>query len=178
MKSWLLTAALLGSSVPANTAVHAAKQVDASAASSEVAAFLYAAPPTTLELNHLLDGGLRGLRARIEILSAEVAAGDTQRLAELTEVQRTIVAQLTAQDLGYAQTIAQYRDAVAEVASTREGLVALRRFNSGDQIGALAMLDGLRVAHDAARSKRSSAESAAEGRRIAILAVEALAGTP
>jgi hypothetical protein len=51
----------------------------------------------------------------------------------------------------------------------------LARFNAGDEIGALAILDDLRAARDAARQKRVNIESAAEGRRIATLALEARA---
>jgi tetratricopeptide (TPR) repeat protein len=49
----------------------------------------------------------------------------------------------------------------------------LARFNAGDQIGALTVLDDLRAARDTARQKRANIESAAEGRRIATLALEA-----
>ena len=41
------------------------------------------------------------------------------------------------------------------------------------KIGALTVLDNLRAARDAARQKRADIESAAEGRRIATLALEA-----
>ena len=49
----------------------------------------------------------------------------------------------------------------------------MARFNAGDEIGALTVLDNLRAARDAARQKRADIESAAEGRRIARLALEA-----
>ena len=49
----------------------------------------------------------------------------------------------------------------------------MARFNAGDEIGALTVLDNLRAARDAARQKRADIESAAEGRRIATLALEA-----
>jgi hypothetical protein len=48
-------------------------------------------------------------------------------------------------------------------------------FNAGDEIDALAILDDLRAARDAARQKRADIESSAEGRRIATLALEARA---
>lgn len=54
-----------------------------------------------------------------------------------------------------------------------EGIAALARFNAGDEPGALTVLDQLRAAHSAARTKRADLESAAEGRRIATLALEA-----
>ena len=41
---------------------------------------------------------------------------------------------------------------------------ALARFNAGDEVGALAILDGLRAGRDKARQKRAEIESAAEGR--------------
>ena len=66
-----------------------------------------------------------------------------------------------------------FRSAVEDIAATPEGVEALARFNAGDEIGALATLDGLRAARDAARQKRADIESAAEGRRIATLALEA-----
>jgi tetratricopeptide (TPR) repeat protein len=68
-----------------------------------------------------------------------------------------------------------FRAAVEDIALTPEGAAALARFNSGDEIGALAVLDGLRAARDATRKKRAEIESAAEGRRIATLALEARA---
>ena len=49
----------------------------------------------------------------------------------------------------------------------------MARFNAGDEIGALAVLDDLRAARDAARKKRADIESAAEARRIATLALDA-----
>src|SRR5215469_12852400 len=65
--------------------------------------------------------------------------------------------------------------AVQDIAATPEGAQALARFNSGDEVGALAILDDLRRARDAARQKRANIESAAEARRIAQLALDARA---
>ena len=87
--------------------------------------------------------------------------------------RRRYVAALAARDRAYAQEIAVFRKAVEDIAATPQGAVALARFNAGDEIGALTVLDNLRAARDAARQKRADIESAAEGRRIATLALEA-----
>ena len=53
--------------------------------------------------------------------------------------------------------IAVFRAAVEDIAKTPEGVAALARFNAGDEMGALAVLDDLRAARDAgARSGRTS----------------------
>lgn len=99
-------------------------------------------------------------------------ASEADQLA-LVSAQRHFVATLAANDLGYAETIEQFRSSVADIASTTEGLAALARYNAGDEAGALTILDKLRAANDAARKKQSDLASAVEGRRIAGLARDA-----
>jgi tetratricopeptide (TPR) repeat protein len=60
---------------------------------------------------------------------------------------------LSERDRTYAQEIAVFRKAVQDIAATPEGAAALARFNAGDEVGALAVLDKLRAARDAARQK-------------------------
>lgn len=83
------------------------------------------------------------------------------------------MAELVARDRAYAEEIAVFRKAVEDIAATPQGAAALARFNAGDEIGALAVLNELRAARDKARQKRADIESAAEGRRIATLALGA-----
>jgi tetratricopeptide (TPR) repeat protein len=66
-----------------------------------------------------------------------------------------------------------FRAAVQDIASTPEGAVALARFNAGDEIGALAVLDQLIDARERARQIRTNIETAAERRRVAVLALAA-----
>src|SRR5262249_23328275 len=98
---------------------------------------------------------------------------DARRKTELTAAEEKYVAALAERDRAYAQEIAVFRKAVEDIAATPGGAAALARFNAGDEIGALTVLDNLRTARDAARQKRADIESAAEGRRIARLALEA-----
>ena len=116
-----------------------------------------------------------GAAQEIEGLRAQVRGGAAQLRAALTAAEEKYVAALAARDRAYAQEIAVFRAAVEDIAKTPEGVAALARFNAGDEIGALAVLDDLRAARDAARKKRDDIESAAEGRRIATLALEARA---
>ena len=91
----------------------------------------------------------------------------------MVAAQESFVAELAANDRAFAETIAVFRGAVTDIASTPPGAAALERFNNGDEVGALAILDRLRAANDRMRQKRADVESAAEGRRIAALALEA-----
>ena len=173
-------------------------QVDARA---EVAAALFAASATQAAAERNADQQLRTQRKQIEELHArlrsgeaklqialtDARAGETKRqaelgelragtaklLAELAEAQETYVAALAARDRAYAAEIAVFRKSVQDIAATPQGAAALARFNSGDEVGALGVLDTLRAARDAARKKGADIESAAEGRRIATLALEA-----
>ena len=151
--------------------LRALAQIDAH---SEVAAALYAASATQAAAERLADARLRAQRKEIEGLRAALRAGDARLRAQLTAAEEAYVAALSARDRAYAQEIAVFRAAVSDIAATPEGLAALARFNAGDEAGALAILDDLRRARDAARQKRADLESAAEGRRIATLALDAL----
>jgi hypothetical protein len=150
-----------------------AAQVDARA---EIAAALYAASATQAAAERATDARLRTQRTEIERLrgQASVAATNAAQIrAALTTAEEKYVADLAARDRAYAQEIATFRSAVEDIAATPEGAAALARFNAGDEIGALAILDNLRAARDRARQKRADIESAVEARRIATLALEA-----
>ncbi|MGB7987829.1 MAG: hypothetical protein WCF44_00440, partial [Candidatus Methylophosphatis roskildensis] len=116
---------------------------------------------------------MRAQRTQIDDLRARVRAGEAKLQSTLAEAQEAFVAALSARDRAYAHEIAAFRKAVQDIAATPEGAAALARFNAGDEVGALAILDALRNARDAARKKAAAIESAAEGRRIATLALEA-----
>jgi predicted negative regulator of RcsB-dependent stress response len=175
-KRFLFTFALLWCApvlVLAQAPTAASPQVDARA---EVAAALYAASATQAVVDRVADAKLRTQRAEIERLRAEgraSLAAAAQLRGALTVAEEAYVAALAARDQAYAQEIAVFRAAVQDIAATPEGAAALARFNAGDESGALAILDNLRTARDAARRKRANIESAAEGRRIAALALEA-----
>ncbi len=138
---------------------------------AEVASALYAASATQAAFERAADARLRAAQAEI----ARLAARGASARAELIAAQEAYVADLTQRDRAYAQEIGVFRAAVTDIASTPEGAAALARFNAGDEIGALAVLDQLRAARDRARQVRANLESAAEGRRIATLALEARA---
>lgn len=140
---------------------------------AEMVAALYAASATEAAAERAADATLQAQRNEIEILRAQVQAGEAQYQAELTAAEEKYVEELAARDRVYAQEIAVFRKAVEDIATTPEGVAALARFNAGDEPGALTVLDQLRAARDAARKKRVDLESAAEGRRIATLALEA-----
>lgn len=164
---WCVTVTAI---VEVQPALAATAQVDPRA---EVAAALYAASATQAAAERVADAKLRAQRQEIETLRAAVRSGEAQRQADLTAAEENYVAALAARDRAYAQEIAVFRKAVEDIAATPEGAAALARFNAGDELGALAVLDELRAARDAARKKRADIESAAEGRRIATLALEA-----
>lgn len=174
MRSQKLLVFVLGSWVTVmvlvQPALAASAQVDSRA---EVAAALYAASATQSAAERSADAKLRAQRKEIEELRTAVRNGAAQRQADLTAAEERYVAALAARDRAYAQEIAVFRKAVEDIAATPEGAAALAQFNAGDEPGALAILDQLRAAHDAARQKRANIESAAEGRRIATLALEA-----
>jgi tetratricopeptide (TPR) repeat protein len=80
---------------------------------------------------------------------------------------------LADKDRAYAAAIEVLRGAVTDIASTPEGAAALQRFNSGDETGALAVLDRLQAADEAARQKATDVQKAVGERHIAELAFEA-----
>lgn len=143
-------------------------QIDARA---EVAAALYAASATQAAAERAADARLRAAQAEIARLQSQGASAR----AELIAAQERYVADLARRDRAYAQEIAVFRTAVEDIAATPEGASALARFNAGDEIGALAVLDQLVDARERARQLRVNIETAADRRRIATLALEARA---
>jgi hypothetical protein len=171
----LYTLALLWCAIPvlAQMPTREVAKVDARA---EVAAALYAASATQAASERLADAKMRAQRTEIERLRVQVrsgADGAAQAQAALIAAQETYVADLAARDRAYSQEIGVFRSEVQHIAATPEGAAALARFNAGDEIGALTVLKTLRAARDAARKKRDEIESAADGRSIAALALEA-----
>ena len=155
-------------------------------AADEVAAALYQASATEAAYKKWAGRELRALRDAIEELRLQVHLGEADGLAlaglraELAAEQARFIEELKAQDPAYSTEIETLRAAVEDIAATPEGLRALALFNDGDEVGALAILDDLRAAHDRARAARvafeamrARVESAAEARRIATLALEA-----
>jgi tetratricopeptide (TPR) repeat protein len=142
-------------------------------AHAEVVAAVYASSATLAAFQRDADAKLRTQKAQIDALAAKVKAGDAQRAAELTAAQEAFSTALAAKDRAYSEEIAIFRKAVTDIASTPEGAAALAQFNAGDEVGALAVLDKLSAARDAARKVRADIESAAEKRRIAKLANDA-----
>src|SRR5688572_12763831 len=136
-------------------------------ARSEVAAALYAASATQSAALRAADAKLRALRTEIERLREE----RQQTATALAEAQEQYVTALAARDRTYAEEIRVFRNAVQDIAATPEGVAALSRFNAGD-VSALTILDKLRAGRDAARRRGDDIESAAEGRRIAMLALD------
>lgn len=167
MSLWLGLAAQGGA---AETSTAPATEVDANA---EVAAVLFAASATQAALAKSADAKLRAQQARIQELAASLAAGDRRHRAEMTAAQEAFIRDLAARDREYAAQIAVFRGTVTDIAATPEGARALERFNAGDELGALVILDRLRATNEQMRQARARLEDAAEGRRIAQLAFEA-----
>lgn len=145
-------------------------------ARAEVASALYAASATQAAAERFADARTRAKQVEIERLRGQIRtdiADAAQLKSALTAAQETYVADLASRDRAYAQEIGAFRSAVQDIAATPDGAAALSRFNAGDESGALAILDDLRKARDAARQKGVDIESASEGRRIATLALEA-----
>jgi len=145
---------------------------------AEVAAALYAAAATQAAAQRETSATIRAQRTEIDRLRSQLgteAADKAHAQAALTAAEEDYVAALAASDRAYAQEISVFRAAVQDIVAIPEGATALARFNAGDEVGALAILDDLRAARDAARQKRADIESAAEGRRIATLALDARA---
>ena len=139
-------------------------------ASAEVAAAVYMANATLVAFEKEADEKLRELHGEIETLQAEIATGNSQHREELAMAQQTFVTELAAKDRAYAQAIAAFRRTVTDIVSTPEGAAALAQYNAGHEEEALAILERLSAANDAARA----IQSAGEKRRIAQLAIDAL----
>jgi len=101
-----------------------------------------------------------------------VRAGQAKQ-AELTHAQEDFVSQLAAKDRAYAAAIDSFRGAVTHITETPEGAAALAKFNNGDEVGALAILDQLNDARDAALQKATDIQKAVGRRDEAALAMEA-----
>ncbi len=111
--------------------------------------------------------------ARLAEARARVAADVARLQDQLVAAREALVADLAARDPAYAEEIAAFRREVEDIASTPEGLAALARFNDGDRVEVIAILDRLRQARHAVRQIRADIAGAAEARRIATLALDA-----
>jgi tetratricopeptide (TPR) repeat protein len=155
---------------PAGAAATTASSIDLHA---EIAAVLYAASATQTALAKSLDDKLQAQQQRIAALTAEVKAGDMRQRAEMAAAQEAFLKMLAAKDRQYAVQLSMFRSVVTDIASTTQGARALERFNAGDEIGAINILDRLRATNEQVREARAKLEDAAQGRRIAQLALEA-----
>ena len=116
---------------------------------------------------------IAALQGQLVEAEARGAAEMAGLQAQLVEAREALVADLSARDRAYAEEIAVFRREVTDIAATPEGAAALARFNAGDHVGAIAVLDRLIEAEDAARQTRANIESAAARRRVASLAMDA-----
>ena len=142
-------------------------------AHAEVAAVRFAASATQAAMAKSVDASMRSQQDRINALAAELKARNSQHRAETIAAQEAFVTEFSAKDREYAAQIALFRNTVSDIASTPEGASALERFNAGDEVGAIAILDRLRAANEQMREARAKLQDAAQGRRIARLALEA-----
>ena len=113
-------------------------------------------------------------QGQILTLAAQVKTGAATP-AQLAQAEQTLMDQLAAQSVPYADKTAVLRDAALAIASSPGGAAALTQFNNGDQAGALLALDQLQAADAASHPQRADAETAEGERRIAALALEAMA---
>ena len=130
---------------------------------AEVAAALFAASATQAAVERATDAKISAQRAEIAGLAAKVRAGQAKQ-AELTAAQENFVTQLAAKDRAYSAAIAAFRGAVTHITETPEGLVALQKFNAGDEAGALAIMDQINDAQDAALQKATDIQKAVRHR--------------
>jgi tetratricopeptide (TPR) repeat protein len=124
-------------------------------------------------LDRARQAEIAALQTRLIEAEARGASEVARLQAELIAAREALVADLASRDTAYAEEIAVFRREVTDIASTAEGAAALARYNAGDRVGAIAVLDRLRQARDGARRVRADVESAAEARRIATLALDA-----
>jgi len=165
----------LASAVAAQTPVPVNARVEISAA-------VVGASPTLEALERQANARDRLRQREIAALQARLAEAQTQGAAEvaqlqlqLVEAREALVSDLAARDPAYAAEIAGFRREVTDIASSPEGAAALARYNTGDRVGAISVLDRLRRARDAARQSSADLQSAAEARQIATLALDARA---
>lgn len=140
-----------------------------------VSQVVYASTATSAATERAFDTRINEQRSAIEALHALLtqAGGRSDALAaELAAAQEQYCAALAERDRAYAQEISILRGAAEDIAASPEGLAALERFNAGDELGALLVLDRLRDARVRARQVLNDIESAAEARDIATLALE------
>lgn len=104
-----------------------------------------------------------------DVRSAKVSASTDEEEAS----RAALVADRNKYDPVPAQEFRMISREVPGVASTIEGARALVRYDAGDRVGALAILDRQRLTGDMARQARSDITRAAEARQIALLALDA-----
>jgi len=127
---------------------------------------------TTEAIKKADDTKCRAYQVRIDELTGQVKAGKAQK-AELIAAKQALVGRLSDLDATYKGAIASFRGAVTDIAANPDGAAALARYNAGDQVGALAVLDKLQAADEAARQKATDIQKAAGERHIAELARDA-----
>ncbi len=147
------------------------QRVSADAVQALVAQALYDFSVTKATADRLADARLSAQRKQIDQLRTQGA----RAAAQLATAQRSFVAALESRDRAYAQAVGVFRKTVQDIAATAEGVAALQRFNAGDELGALAILDKLQASRDQAIAQAANIERAAGRRRIAELALEARA---
>jgi tetratricopeptide (TPR) repeat protein len=128
-------------------------------------------------LNRRLEGRDRALRA-----AAGHAAGDAAKLRrirherdEIARQRNQLVAAVTDRDQMLAAEVRAYREAVTGIAASPDPrkLKALQRFADGEQREALADLDLIAEANNAARIKAANISAATDRRPTAWLALQA-----
>ncbi|GAB4198968.1 MAG: hypothetical protein Tsb002_34230 [Wenzhouxiangellaceae bacterium] len=137
------------------------------------AEYRYSATIEAIKRQH--DDDIRALVDEIDNLQTRIDNSDQAVVdleQQLAQAQQRLVDELARRDRAYAQEIAVFRDAVDDIASTPEGLAALKRYNAGDIAGAIEILDELRAARDLARDAAKNVHSAADARLAAILMLE------
>ncbi len=178
LAAFVLAAACLALAPLAHAQAQRTERDLSASARASVAQAMYASTATAAAIERAGDARITEQRRQIEAMQARLEAlGGTNAAleTEIAAAQERFVQDLAARDRAYAQEITVFRNALTNIASTPEGARALRRFNSGDEVGALAILDDLRAAHDRAREARSQAELETDTRRIALLNLEARA---
>lgn len=150
------------------TRLHAQSSVEAVVPVSEVQRQVFAAlaaSNATLEATkRQSDRALRRKLFEIEDLQLQINELEEESVTTADEIealrnqlateQQRFVEELTARDRVYADEIATYRRAVEDIAATPGGLIALERFNAGEEAEALATLDRLRAVRDLAAARR------------------------
>lgn len=116
---------------------------------------------------------IAALQTRLTEAEARGASEVARLQAELISAREALVADLASRDRAYAEEIAVFRREVTSIASTSEGAAALARYNAGDRVGAITVLDRLIEVRDVSRQTRANLEGADERRQIAALALDA-----